>query len=155
MDSRYQRDHSGFIVFRRAGILHVISGVSEIMMPEVQYFVQVQGEAVGKAQSRGGQLLRLCYLARPRARARIAHPSGISSLHSSTYFGAGWTGPRDLCGSEQNKKQIDVVQASRQLWLKLGRKNRSDQTHSSPATDHAVATQAHQYPSHLAPVDLE
>lgn len=41
MDSRYQRDHSGFIVFRRAGILHVISGVSEIMMPPVQYFVQV------------------------------------------------------------------------------------------------------------------
>lgn len=35
------------------------------------------------------------------------------------------------------------------------KKNRSDQTHSSPATDHAVATQAHQYPSHFAPVDLE
>lgn len=41
MDSRYQRDHFGFIAFRRAGILHVISGVSEIMMSPVQYFVQV------------------------------------------------------------------------------------------------------------------
>lgn len=53
MDSRYQRDHSGFIVFRRVGILHVISGVSEIMMPEVQYFVQVQGEAVGEGAKSG------------------------------------------------------------------------------------------------------
>lgn len=71
MDSRYQRDQFGFIVFRRAGILYVISGVSEIMMAPVQYFVQVQGEAVGEGVKSGW---RLCYLARPRARARIAHP---------------------------------------------------------------------------------
>lgn len=53
MNSRYKRDRSGFIVFPRAGILRVISGVSEIMMPQVQYSVQVQGEAVGGGVNSG------------------------------------------------------------------------------------------------------